>query len=366
MPNVVIVNVKKRYGDIVALDGVSLEIRDREYVCIIGPSGSGKSTLLKVIAGIIKPDEGKVFIDGVPVDKIPIENRRLGLVLQDILLFPHMTLWDNTTYSPVVRGLNYNLVREKGLTALSLVEIDIPLEILPNELSRGAQQKIALARALAADAKLLLLDEPLGSIDARTARSLRYELRRIVKSLGLTAIHVTHNQEEAMSIADRIIVMRKGKVEQIGTPLELYTNPRTPFVCRFIGGEANFFEGKVIGRNGKSTIVALNNGSKLEIYDPKNLNGKVVIAIRPEHIVMSVDENEVNDNINVLEGHIVEVHFLGSYIRYVVNTNEGELIVKVPRNKIIFKEGDRVYLHVKHAYLFRYPEEGLEKAIAYE
>ncbi|RLF20849.1 MAG: ABC transporter ATP-binding protein [Thermoprotei archaeon] len=369
MPNVVVVNVKKRYGEIVALDGVNLEIKDREYVCIIGPSGSGKSTLLKVIAGILEPDEGQVYIDGIPVSEIPIEERRLGIVMQDIMLFPHMNIWDNVIYSPVVKGLQYNIVREKGLTALSLLEIDADLNSLPNELSRGAQQKVALARALAADAKLLLLDEPLGSIDARTARVLRYELRRIVKSLGLTAIHVTHNQEEAMSIADRIVIMRRGKVEQVGTPIELYASPKTPFVCRFIGGEANFFEGTITERNGTLATIKLKNGTKIVAEELRGINGKVVVAIRPEHISITEDKEEMYSDLsseNVLKGRIIEVNFLGSYIRYVVDTDEGEIIVKAPRNAIVLRENTPVLLNINKAYVFNYPEEGLERAIAYE
>ncbi|HDJ89341.1 MAG TPA: ABC transporter ATP-binding protein, partial [Thermoprotei archaeon] len=246
MPNVVLRNVTKIYeGNIIALNNVSLQVMDKEYVCVIGPSGSGKSSLLKAISGIIQIDSGEIYIDGILVNNVPISERGIGLVMQDILLFPHMNIWDNITYSPLVKGYDWKEVERIGNEAISLVNLTLRKYSYPDELSRGSQQKAAIARAISAGARLLLLDEPLGSIDLRAAKSLRFELRSLVKDLGLTAIHVTHNQEEAMSIADKIIVMRKGRVEQIGSPREIYERPKTPFIARFIGGETNFIEGYV-------------------------------------------------------------------------------------------------------------------------
>ena len=368
MPNIDIIDVHKRYGNIIALDGVTLNIKDGEYICIIGPSGSGKSTLLKIVAGILKPDKGDVFFDGIRVTDLPISERRVGIVMQDILLFPHMDVWENVTYSPLVKGMELNLVESIGREIVGYLGLTLDRRMYPSELSRGAQQKVAIARALAANPKLLLLDEPLGSLDTHTAKSLRYELRKMVKDLKLTAIHITHNQEEALSIADRVVVLRRGKVEQVGTPLELYTSPKSPFICRFIGGEANFLEGTVREVNGIDALIKLKGGTLIRANIPPDINSQqVVVAIRPEDITISLPaSNENTESFNILWGLVEEVHFLGPYMRYIIETEEGPIIVRTKRGMLDVKGGDNVVLHLKTMYVYPYPKEGLERAIAYE
>jgi len=198
MPEIRVVNVTKKFGKIMAVDNVCLEIRDKEYFSLLGPSGCGKTTLLRLIAGLIEPDEGEIYIGDRLVNDVPPENRDIGFVFQTFALFPHMTAWDNVTYGPRVKGFNVQKARTIGHEVLELVKLHERLDAFPNELSGGMMQRIAVARALAAGAKTLLLDEPLGQLDAKVRNEIRYEIRRMAKDLGLTAIHVTHDQAEAM------------------------------------------------------------------------------------------------------------------------------------------------------------------------
>lgn len=363
MPEVLLASVSKRYNGIVALDKVNLKVLDGEYFCVIGPSGCGKSTLLKVIAGIVRQDEGDVYINGELVNDVPIEERGVGLMFQEIYLFPHMNVWDNVVYSPEVRALDPIEVNRVGRELVDTLSISFRKRSFPEELSLGLQQKVALARALASGAKLLLLDEPLGSVDPRSAVELRFELRKLIKDLGLTAIHVTHNQEEAMLIADRIAVLRKGRVVQVGTPEELYFNPQNPFVARFIGGENNFLVGKIIEKRRDLTLVDV-NGLIIRCYSRYGLEEKVVLAIRPEMI--SISKHGLN--INSFRAIVTDRSFLGKYVRYVVRLeNDIELIVKTI-HKGILNEGDETFINIREdrIIVFKYPSEGLDKAIAYE
>ena len=358
MPSVEVVSVSKRYGDIVAVDSVSLRVEEGEYVCIIGPSGSGKSTLLKIIAGIVRPDKGEVYIGDRLVNDLPIEERGIGVVMQDILLFPHMTLWANITYGPLVQGLGYAKAETIAREVVGFMKLTLRARAYPEELSRGDQQKVAIARAITAGARVLLLDEPFASIDPEAAKRLRYELKRLVKDLGLTAIHITHNQEEALSIADRIAVMRRGRVEQFGTPLELYLKPRTPFIVRFLGGEANFFEGKVTRARGGRVIVDIGL-CEVEGEGLYREGGRVVYAVRPEHVVIERGEGGIG-------GVVEEVNLMGFYYRVVVSVDGRRVVVRVREKPRWLKRGSRVGIRFKRGFLFPYPEEGLEEAIKYE
>lgn len=363
MPNVEILNVSKRYGNIVALDNVSLKINDKEYVCIIGPSGSGKSTLLKIIAGIIKPTEGSVIIDGVRVDDIPLSERGIGVVMQDILLFPNMNVRDNVSFPPLVKGLDYGTVKSivsEIIRDLSLVTL---AERYPDELSRGSQQKVAIARAVASGARLILMDEPMGSLDTRSSRILRYELRSLIKDLGLTAIHVTHNQEEAMSVADRMVILRRGKVMQVGTPEEIYFNPKSLFIARFVGGEVNAFEGIVEEVSGDKATVYVKGLGRFEgkIMEGVSKGDKVGIAVRPEDVIVT-ESHETE-----IKGCVKSLTYYGFCYEIDLKIGNHILKVKVPRRRWFSPDiGDEYYIDIIRAYVYRYPEEGLERAIAYE
>lgn len=363
MPDVRLVNVTKKFGKVVAVDNVSLHIRDKEYFSLLGPSGCGKTTLLRLIAGLIKPDEGEIYIGDRLVNEVPPENRDIGFVFQTFALFPHMNSWENVTYGPRVKGFDMQKAERIGHEVLEMVKLHERLDAFPNELSGGMMQRIAVARALAAGARLLLLDEPLGHLDAKVRNELRYEIRRMTKDLELTAIHVTHDQSEAMAISDRIAVMKKGKVLQVGTPQELYMNPQSIFVANFIGG-ANFLEGYIKEVRGEKTIIELRGGIKVQAINKGiNTGERVILAIKPETFVIRKGKNSVS-------GVVERVAFEGTNIRYEIRLENEDLVVVVSPSLACewFNIGEKVDVSFQpeNTHLFVYPEVGLREEIAVE
>jgi len=365
MPEVELRNVTKRFGKIVAVNNVSLHVHDGEYFALLGPSGCGKTTLLRLIAGLLKPDEGEIYIDGKLVNDVPPEDRGVGFVFQTFALFPHMNVWDNVTYGPRVKGWGEEKAARIAHEALEMVLLHERLDAYPNELSGGMMQRVAVARALCAGAKLLLLDEPLGQLDAKVRNQLRYEIRRMAKDLGLTAIHVTHDQAEAMAISDRIAVMRKGKILQVGTPQELYMNPKCVFVANFIG-ESNFLEGHVKETKRDCSIIELRGGFKLEVKGkPMNEGERVVLAVRPEAISFKTKRER-----NCLAGVVERFRFEGTDVRYEIRLENDDEIVVV-RPSMIGKwlnAGQKVFVHfpMDKIYVFPYPSRGLREELAVE
>ncbi|MBQ2100398.1 MAG: ABC transporter ATP-binding protein [Lachnospiraceae bacterium] len=271
---------KKVGGEVVAVDHFNFEIPDGELVGLLGPSGCGKSTALFMICGLQSPTEGKIYFDGEDVTKLPPENRGVGVVFQNYALYPHLSVLQNITF-PLenLKGeekLTKEQMREKAVEAAKLVQIEELLERRPNQLSGGQQQRVAIARALVKRPKVLLLDEPLSNLDARLRLQTREEIRRIQQETGITTIFVTHDQEEAMSITDRIVVMKRGKVQQIGKPQEVYDNPVNLFVAKFLGTPPiNVFDGEV--REEKLWI-----GEEEVLSVPGVTDQKVTVGIRPE------------------------------------------------------------------------------------
>jgi ABC-type Fe3+/spermidine/putrescine transport system ATPase subunit len=364
MPDVRIVNVTKKYGKIFALDNVSLTIQDKEYFSLLGPSGCGKTTLLRLIAGLIEPDSGEIYIGDKRVDKVPPEDRDIGFVFQTFALFPHMTAWGNVLYGPKVKNYDAKEADTIGHEVLELVKLDERLDAYPNELSGGMMQRIAVARALAAGAKTLLLDEPLGQLDAKVRNEIRYEIRRMAKDLKLTAIHVTHDQGEAMSISDRIAVMKKGKIVQIGTPQELYMHPNSLFVSHFIG-ETNFLEGYITETNEYSEV-ELRDGLRVKVINPGiKQDERVVLAIRPEACEMNKGQDTTE---NGLLGKIEKVTFEGTMVRYEIRLENGDrMIINRPSLAEKWVEiGEEVTINypIEKAHLFTYPEAGLAEEIS--
>jgi len=367
MPEVEIRNVTKRFGDIIAVDNVSLHVHDREYFALLGPSGCGKTTLLRLIAGLIKPDEGEIYIDGKLVNDVPPEDRGVGFVFQTFALFPHMNVWDNVTYGPRVKGWGEEKAARIAHEALEMVLLHERLDAYPNELSGGMMQRVAVARALCAGAKLLLLDEPLGQLDAKVRNQLRYEIRRMAKDLGLTAIHVTHDQAEAMAISDRIAVMRKGKILQVGTPQELYMKPKHIFVANFIG-EANFLEGYVKEIKKNHSIVEIRGGIKIKIADKTFKRGeRVVLAVRPETTIIEIGKARENNYIN---GKIERLRFEGTNVRYEIRLeNEDEIVaIRPSMTEEWLDVGEKVVVHLpmNKIYVFPYPSKGLREELSVE
>jgi len=367
MPEVRLENVTKRYGKIVAVDNVSLQIHDREYFSLIGPSGCGKTTLLRMVAGLVQPDEGEIYIDDQLVTSIPPEDRGVGFVFQTYALFPHMDVWDNVTYGPRVKALESKESERIGREMLELVRLFERLDAFPSELSGGMMQRVALARALSAGAKLLLLDEPLGALDAKIRHDLRYEIRKFVKDLQLTGLHVTHDQAEAMAISDRIAVMKKGEILQVGTPQDLYMKPEHLFVAHFIG-ESNFLEGYVSKSTAKGLVVELRGGLSVQTLDGEYEKGsKVVVAVRPE--VLRV-ERDGKTGVNSILGHVERFRFEGTNTRCDIQLENGDsvVIVRPALTAEWFEMGERVTISfpVDKNFVFPYPTKGLNEALALE
>ena len=368
MPDVRLVNVTKRFGKIVAVNKVNLHIYDKEYFSLLGPSGCGKTTLLRLIAGLIQPDEGEIYIGNRLVNDVPPEDRDVGFVFQTFALFPHMNSWDNVIYGPRVKGFDMEKASTIGHEVLEMVRLHERLDAFPNELSGGMMQRIAVARALAAGAKLLLLDEPLGQLDAKVRNELRYEIRRMAKDLELTAIHVTHDQSEAMAISDRIAVMKKGEILQVGTPRELYMKPKNIFVAHFIG-ESNFLEGYVLKVSSKGAVIELRGGVKVQTTNKDaKIGERVVLAVRPETFIL--EEGIAKKGENIISGVIERVTFEGTNIRYEVRLENQDLIVVVKPSltEEWLNTGEKVIVKFppEKAHLFAYPERGLREEIASE
>lgn len=363
MPKLQLIGVSKKFANITALDDVTLQVNDKEYVCILGPSGCGKSTLIKCIAGIIRPDSGEIRIDDQPVEDIQIEDRRIGYVFQEIALFPNMRVRDNISY-----GLNVRHAAPERITAvtnemLDLVNMRERSRSYPRELSGGAQQKVAVGRAIATGSQLFLLDEPLGALDALVRAELRYELKRLASDLGLTIIHVTHDQEEALSIADHVVVMKQGRIVEVGKPSNIYHSPKSLFAENFVG-ETNLLEAKIVETDDISCVVEI-GAQKVKVPGPgRKVGQRVVASVRPEFVWLTPTSD------NAWKARIKQATFLGSISRYLLVVEGGiELVAHVPatQNKG-FHVGDSVgVLPIEeHMLLFDYPKEGLEKEIALE
>ena len=364
MPNLDLVGVSKIYGNIQALRDVSLHVEDKEYVCIIGPSGCGKSTLIRCVSGIEQPSSGEILIDGQSVERIPIEDRKIGYVFQDIALFPHLTVQDNLAYGLAVKRASADEMRTVTSELLDLIGMRDRSKSYPRELSGGAQQKVAVGRAIATGSHLFLLDEPLGALDAIVRAELRYELRKLASDLGLTVIHVTHDQEEALSIADRIVIMKSGRIVEIGTPSEIYYAPKTIFAANFVG-EANLLEGVVAGTDSKQCTVDITGHEVRVPTIEKKVGDRVIVSIRPEFVRLTTPTE------NGWRGRIKNVTFFGGLNRYVVEAECGiEIVAEV--STVEYSTGFRVsenvsvFLEKSNMLLFDYPEEGLQKEVSLE
>ncbi|MBS7641096.1 MAG: ABC transporter ATP-binding protein [Candidatus Bathyarchaeia archaeon] len=367
MPTIKLVNVTKKYGNITAIKNLSLTIEDGEYLCILGPTGSGKTTLLKLVAGIVKPDKGEIYIDDKLVNNMPAYERNVAYLPQYYALFPHLTVLENVAFGPLSKGLSVEEARRISMQMLEMTRLAWRANSFPHELSGGMQQRLALARALASGAKILLLDEPLGALDARLRVELRYKLRKLAKENNLTTIHVTHDQEEAMIVADRIVVLRNGEIQQVGSPLEVYNDPKNIFVAHFIGG-ANFFEGFVADVDRYGSWIQLRNNFLLRINDPNRSVGERVIVMVREEKSKILKAKKKREEINVFPGTIVNTSFLGDFISYTISLDNGDKAnSKVPLAKAIgkFKVGERVYLYIEpeDVKVYPYPPHGLYKEI---
>jgi len=365
MPSVSFVNVTKRFGKVLALDRVSFEVHNGEYLCILGPTGSGKTTMLRLIAGLLKPDEGTIYFDEKPVNNLEAQDRNAAYVPQQYALFPHLTVLENVAFGPLARGKTERSALEIASKTLELVRLAWRASSYPSELSGGMQQRVALARGLASGAGLLLLDEPLGALDARLRLDLRHKLRELVKQAGLTAIHVTHDRDEAMSVADRIMVLRGGRLLDYGIPSRVYTRPTGIFVANLIGG-ASFFEGIVESTIQDASFVRVRGG--LTIKTPRSLLTKeepVILGIRKERVQVSLEPLQVE---NHLDGQVRQVRFLGNSREYLIRLTNDDLIASrefLEGRKPSFREMEKVCVGFEQTdvMVFSYPPQGLRKEL---
>ncbi len=363
MPSIELVNVTKRYGDIVAIKNLNLTIKDEEYVCVLGPTGSGKTTLLKLIAGIVRPDSGEIYIDDELVNKLPPQERNVAYVPQQYALFPHLSVIDNVAFGPLSKGFSKEEAYKVSMQMLEMTRLDHRANSFPHELSGGMQQRLALARGLASGAKILLLDEPLGALDARLRVELRYKLREIAKENDLTTIHVTHDQEEAMVVADRIVILRHGEIQQEGTPAQVYYEPKSIFVAHFVGS-ANFFEGFIAETDPHGSWIQLRNGFVLRVNGKAGKVGERVVVMIREEKTEILKRTRKREEINLLPGKIEEISLLGDFVSYSILLDNGDRVnSKMPMFSGIgkFKIGERVYvrLRTENLRVYPYPPQGL-------
>jgi spermidine/putrescine transport system ATP-binding protein len=312
-------NVTKRFAETKAVDDLTMSIPRGSFFAMLGPSGCGKTTTLRMIGGFEDPTEGRVFLGGADVTQHPPYKRDVNTVFQSYALFPHLTVERNVAFGLERKKVSKAEVKQRTGEALELVQLSHLAQRKPGQISGGQAQRVALARALVNRPRALLLDEPLGALDMRLRKQLQIELKRIQQDIGITFVHVTHDQEEAMSMADTIAVMNGGKIEQAGTATDLYERPRTAFVANFLG-VSNLIEAKVTG----DQVITTHDGAQLHAPACRGMTGDVQIGVRPEKITLLPADQPVPDGSNVLRGKIVVAAFLGTSIQYVIQAAGGE------------------------------------------
>ncbi len=352
MPGVSIRGLHKRYGDVAAVDGLDLDVKPGELVALLGPSGCGKTTTLRVVAGFLSPDRGEVWVGdrclSSPATVIPPERRRMGMIFQSYALWPHMTVAQNVGY-----GLRFSKEGRRGVPRteregkvtemLRVVQLAGYEQRYPGELSGGQQQRVAVARALVVEPEILLLDEPLSNLDASLREEMRFEIRRLHETFGITTLYVTHDQSEAMVISDRVAVLDQGRVAQIGTAEELFERPRTRFVAEFIG-KTNLIEGTA-----ERSDTFVRGPLRLRVFDANLTPGPVVLSIRPHQIALGpaslVPPSSTGEN--VLRATVLRASYLGDAVDYQVQLDGGDLVLRVagPITRR-FRPGDAVVLTV--------------------
>jgi len=338
-------NLTKIYDGVTVLDNINLDIEKGSFLSLLGPSGCGKTTTLRLLAGFEKCDGGTIEVDGKIINNIPVYNRNFGMVFQSYALFPHMTVEQNIAYGLEQRKMSKKDIKEEVAKAIEMVKLTGYEKRKPKQLSGGQQQRVALARALVIKPDLLLLDESLSALDKNLRVEMQIELRQIQKKVGITTIFVTHDQEEALTLSDKIAVMKMGRIIQMGTPEEIYETPVNTFVASFLG-QANFFKGTVEGKSGDIYTLKLKNNSIMKFISKKDLDiGRLIsLTIRPEKIEVGRTETELS-----VKGKVVFVTYVGDTTVYRIESMNQEVLVKKQNsgNDERFSIGDEVNLSWK-------------------
>ena len=349
MVKVTVEGLIKKFGEVVAVDDASFEAKERCFLTLLGPSGCGKTTILRCIAGLEVPDAGRICFDSIEVtlgrNIVPPERRQVGMVFQSYAVWPHMTVFDNIAFPLKIRKMSSSEIKNRVAKILDVVKLSGLEHRYATQLSGGQQQRVALARALVYDPNVLLLDEPLSNLDAKLRESMRLELKEIQKSLGITTIYVTHDQLEAMVLSDTIVVLDKGKVQQIGTPKELYERPANKFVAEFVGS-SNLIEGKIVELQKAENLAVVDTPIGLiTCYNVWNLSegSRVLIAIRPEYIEVAAISEEG------YRARVIRSAFMGEAIIYWLDISGLTLCFKT-RPSIILPDGKEVCLKLKPEY----------------
>ena len=342
-------NLFKRFKEVVAINRIQLEVNKGEMLTLLGPSGCGKTTTLRCIAGLEKPEEGDIIIDGQPMLSqgfVPSSKRGIGMVFQNYAVWPHMKVFSNIVYGLKLQKIPKPKIRERAGQVLELVGLAGLEDRYPAQLSGGQQQRVALARALVTNPKVLLLDEPLSNLDAKLREELRFEIKSLVRRMGITAVYVTHDQAEAMVISDRIAVMDSGNVVQIGTAQDIYKNPANRFVADFIG-TMNFMSGEIVEvLQATDTVCVRTEFSEKMLCKSLDstaaaLGSKVYASIRPEDVQVFTESPQ--DRENVFKGTIAHKAYLGNFLFFFVNINDTMIRVQVPHH-LPQEEGQELYL----------------------
>ncbi len=334
---VIIQDAVKRYGDFTALNGVSLTIKEGEFFTLLGPSGCGKTTLLRMIAGFNSIEGGSFYFGEKLINDVAAHKRDIGMVFQNYAIFPHLTVKENVAYGLKARKVSKKDIEKRVAEALELVQISHLADRKPNELSGGQQQRVALARAFVIEPSVLLMDEPLSNLDAKLRVQMRTVIKKLQRRLGITTIYVTHDQEEALAISDRIAVMKDGHIMQIGTPNEIYAKPQNPFVAGFIG-VSNFLDCTVEAEAAGNAKVTIQGALTIDIPVRRAYSGKAQISARPEQLFFSAEG---------MPGKILFSTFLGDFIEYEVELDNGQSLIVNEYTKdtsAVHADGERVFL----------------------
>ena len=349
-PIIELQNITKRFGRMTAVDNVSFSLEKGKLVTFVGPSGCGKTTLLRMISGLTEPTQGKIILDGEDITTLRANARDTAMVFQNYALFPHLTVAQNIGFGLSIMKRPKEEIHREVERLLGLVQLEGLGKRKPQELSGGQQQRVALARALSLHPKILLLDEPLSNLDANLRLMMREEIRRLQRKLDLSIIFVTHDQEEAMSISDVLVVMDDGIVKQIGPPTEIYERPVDIFVANFVG-HINFFDGEVTDISEKKIIFRTEHGD-LKIEPPQfdlSVGDRLKAVVRPESISIAGFESKIDNKVNILEGIVESFMYIGSIVRYTITVGGRTLYLDEadPQYLGIFKEGEKVKLILK-------------------
>jgi len=330
--------LRRRYGPVVALDGVDITVQPGELVALLGPSGCGKTTTLRLLAGLEDADDGQIVVGGKDITRLPASRRDMGMVFQAYSLFPHMTVRQNVAFGLRLRRIGKDKRDHRAAEMLDLVELSSQADRYPHQLSGGQQQRVALARALAIEPQVLLLDEPLSALDAKVRAQLRDQIRRIQLEVGITTLFVTHDQEEALAIADRVGVMSRGRLEQLASPTEVYSRPATPFVAEFVG-LTNRLAGTVSG----STVTV--RGVDLPLVDPGTPPGPAIALVRPEAVTLAT---EGASDSGTLSGTVIATTFLGATSRVTVDLGDITILAQLSTSDAMdHPAGSRVTLTIR-------------------